>query len=101
MTSKLIDGKFPDFESVIPLDSDNVAMVDRDQLKQALSRSAILANETYKGVRLTLERSTLGIQTNNPRHEEAEDELEIDYDGDPIEIAVSYTHLTLPTTPYV
>ena len=44
MTSKLIDGKFPDFESVIPLDSDNVALVDRDQLKQALSRSAILAN---------------------------------------------------------
>ena len=93
MTSKLIDGKFPDFESVIPLDSTNVANVDREQLKQALSRSAILANETYKGVRLTLEKSVLGIQTNNPRHEEAEDELEIDYQGEPIEIGFNVVYL--------
>jgi len=54
LTTKLIDGKFPDYEKVIPLPSDNVAIVDRDLLKQALSRSAILANEQYKGVRLSL-----------------------------------------------
>lgn len=93
LTSKLIDGKFPDFEKVIPLDSDNIAIVDRDQLKQALSRSAILANETYKGVRLTLERDILGIQTNNPKHEEAEDELQIEYSGDPIEIGFNVVYL--------
>jgi len=93
MTSKLIDGKFPDFESVIPLDSPNVATVDRDLLKQALSRSAILANETYKGVRLTLENTVLGIQTTNPRHEEAEDEIEIEYAGDPVEIGFNVVYL--------
>ena len=93
MTTKLIDGKFPDFEKVIPLPSDNIATVDRDLLKQALSRSAILANETYKGVRLTLNKDQLGIQTNNPKHEEAEDELQIDYSGDSIEIGFNVVYL--------
>lgn len=93
MTGKLIDGKFPDYEKVIPLESKNVATVDRESFKQALSRSAILANETYKGVRLTLENETLGIETNNPKHEEAEDEMEIDYNGEPIEIAFNVVYL--------
>lgn len=93
MTSKLIDGKFPDYEKVIPLESTNVANVDRELFKQALSRSAILANETYKGVRLTLENEILGIETNNPKHEEAEDELEIEYSGEPIEIAFNVVYL--------
>ena len=93
MTTKLIDGKFPDFEKVIPLASDNIAIVDRDLLKQALSRSAILANETYKGVRLTLAKDSLGIQTNNPKHEEAEDELQIDYAGDPMEMGFNVVYL--------
>ncbi len=93
MTSKLIDGKFPDYEKVIPLESSNVANVDRELFKQALSRSAILANETYKGVRLTLENQILGIETNNPKHEEAEDELEIEYSGEPIEIAFNVVYL--------
>ena len=93
MTTKLIDGKFPDFEKVIPLASDNIAIVDRDLLKQALSRSAILANETYKGVRLTLAKDSLGIQTNNPKHEEAEDELQIDYAGDHMEMGFNVVYL--------
>jgi len=93
LTTKLIDGRFPDYEKVIPLASDNIANVDRDLLKQALSRSAILANETYKGVRLTLAKDQLGIQTNNPRHEEAEDELQIDYGGEPIEIGFNVVYL--------
>ncbi len=93
LTTKLIDGKFPDYEKVIPLASTNIAIVDRDLLKQALRRSAILANETYKGVRLTLAKDQLGIQTNNPKHEEAEDELQIDYDGEPIEIGFNVVYL--------
>jgi len=93
MTSKLIDGKFPDFEKVIPLASDNSAVVDRELLKSALTRSAILANETYKGVRLTLENETLGIQTNNPKHEEAEDELQVEYNGQPLEIGFNVVYL--------
>ena len=93
LTTKLIDGRFPDYEKVIPLASDNIANVDRDLLKQALSRSAILANETYKGVRLTLAKDQLGIHTNNPRHEEAEDELQIDYSGEPIEMGFNVVYL--------
>ncbi len=93
MTSKLVEGKFPDYEKVIPLDSNNVALVDRELFRQSLTRSAILANETYKGVRLMLDKEMLGIQTNNPKHEEAEDELEIDYSGDPIEIAFNVVYL--------
>lgn len=93
LTTKLIDGKFPDYEKVVPLPSDNIALIDRDLLKQALSRSAILANETYKGVRLTLAKDQLGIQTNNPKHEEAEDELQIDYSGQEIEIGFNVVYL--------
>ncbi len=93
MTTKLVEGKFPDFEKVIPLESTNIAIVDRDLLRQSLTRSAILANETYKGVRLTLENQVLGIQTNNPKHEEAEDELEVDYSGEPMEIAFNVVYL--------
>ncbi|MEM7565101.1 MAG: DNA polymerase III subunit beta [Pseudomonadota bacterium] len=93
MTTKLVEGKFPDYEKVIPLDSSNIAGVDRELFRQSLTRSAILANETYKGVRLMLENQSLGIQTNNPKHEEAEDELEIDYSGDPIEIAFNVVYL--------
>jgi len=93
LTTKLIDGKFPDYEKVIPLVSENVAMVDRETFKAALSRSAILANETYKGVRLMLDKDVLGIQTNNPKHEEAEDELQVDYSGDPVEIGFNVVYL--------
>lgn len=93
MTSKLIDGKFPDYEKVIPLESTNMATIDREVFRQALSRSAILANETYKGVRLTLENNALGIETNNPKHEEAQDEIEIEYTGEPVEIAFNVVYL--------
>lgn len=93
MTTKLIDGKFPDYERVIPLPGGSVASIDRDLFRQALARSAILANETYKGVRLSLADNAVGIQTNNPNHEEAEDELEIDYTGDPVEVGFNVTYL--------
>ncbi|OED39115.1 DNA polymerase III subunit beta [Chromatiales bacterium (ex Bugula neritina AB1)] len=93
MTCKLIDGTFPDYEKVIPLASDNKALIDRELLMHALTRSAILANETYKGVRLTLENGILGIQTNNPKREEAEDELQVDYTGEPLEIGFNVVYL--------
>ncbi len=93
LTTKLIDGKFPDFDKVVPLPSTNIAIVDRSLLKQALSRSAILANETYKGVRVTLNQDLLGIQTNNPKHEEAVDELQVDYNGTPIEVGFNVVYL--------
>ena len=93
MTSKLIDGEFPDYERVIPLPGGSIATVDRESFKQSLARSAILANETYKGVRLSLDKNLVGIQTNNPNHEEAEDELEIEYSGSPVQVGFNVTYL--------
>jgi DNA polymerase-3 subunit beta len=92
-TSKLIDGKFPDYHRVIPRDSDRVIIADRLLLRNALSRAAILSNEKYRGVRLQLEARVLRIQAQNPEQEEAEEELEIEYDGDPLEIGFNVTYL--------
>lgn len=93
MTSKLIDGTFPNYDKVIPLGATNIAVVDRELFRQALSRGAILANETYKGVRLSLDTDVVGIQTNNPKHEAAEDELEIDYKGEKMEVGFNVTYI--------
>ncbi len=85
-TSKLIDGRFPDYNRVIPSGEGHVALVDKGTLRQALSRVAILANEKYKGVRLEFQAGQVKIQTNNPEQEEAEEELAIEYTGPNIEI---------------
>ena len=92
-TSRLIDGKYPDFERVIPDDTDNISVIDSKILKSALTRSSILANETYKGVRLTFEKNSLGIQANNPKSEEAIDEIEAEYSGNDVEIGFNVTYL--------
>ncbi|MEM9601544.1 MAG: DNA polymerase III subunit beta [Pseudomonadota bacterium] len=85
-TSKLIDGRFPDYQRVMPADNPHIATIDRETLRQALARVAILANEKYKGVRLQFGKDVLTVQTHNPEQEEAEDEIAIGYGGDPIEI---------------
>ncbi|MEM6988184.1 MAG: DNA polymerase III subunit beta [Pseudomonadota bacterium] len=85
-TSKLIDGRFPDYQRVMPSENPLVATIDRDTLKQALSRVAILANEKYKGVRLQFGKDVLTVQTHNPEQEDAEDEIAIGFDGNSIEI---------------
>ena len=72
-TSKLIDGKFPDYNRVIPIDGNKTLVVDRESLKSAMSRIAILSNEKYRGIRLTLTSGNLSIQANNPDQEEAEE----------------------------
>ena len=93
LTSKLIDGKFPDYERVIPGESDNVVMTNRLVLKEALARTAILSNEKYRGVRLCLEPGQLTIQTNNPEQEEAEEKLSVEYTGQAIEIGFNVNYL--------
>lgn len=93
MTSKLIDGKFPDYERVLPEVSSNVLIGNRDELKQAFARTAILSNEKYHGVRLTLGDGSLTIVANNPEQEEAEEEVAVDYSGDSIEIGFNVTYL--------
>jgi DNA polymerase-3 subunit beta len=75
-TSKLIDGRFPDYEAVIPLGADKSATLDREVLRGALQRAAILSNEKYRGVRLELSPGKLRIVAHNPEQEEAVEEVE-------------------------
>ena len=77
-TSKLIDGRFPDYEAVIPLGADKTATLEREVLRGALQRAAILSNEKYRGVRLELSPGKLRIVAHNPEQEEAVEEVEAD-----------------------
>lgn len=92
-TSKLIDGKFPDYNRVIPVDGNKTLIVNRESLKRAMNRIAILSNEKYRGIRLTITPGNLSIQANNPDQEEAEEELSVNYDEDKIEIGFNVTYL--------
>lgn len=93
LTSKLIDGRFPDYERVVPEGGDKRLTANRERMRQALSRAAILANEKFRGVRLQLEDNKLSLRTHNPEHEEAEEELEVDYSGAPLEIGFNVVYL--------
>jgi DNA polymerase-3 subunit beta len=92
-TSKLIDGRFPDYERVIPKPVDTPMVADRILLSEGLSRIRILANEKYKGVRLEVKDGSLTIQAHNPEQEEAEEEIEVEYGGDAIEIGFNAEYL--------
>ena len=92
-TTKLIDGKFPDYERVIPRDGKHCMTGDRAAMKQSLTRASILANEKYRGVRLSLSKEQLTVQANNPSQEEAEDAIAVDYDGDELEIGFNVDYL--------
>ena len=92
-TTKLIDGKFPDYQRVIPVDGNKTMEVDRETLKSSMSRIAILSNEKYRGIRLTLTAGNLSIQANNPDQEEAEEELQVDYNESDVEIGFNVTYL--------
>jgi len=83
VTSKLVDGRYPDYDRVVPPAPERIAYVDRDTLKQALFRTSILSNEKYRGVRFSLDRGELKLQTQNPEKEEAEEELEVTYSQEP------------------
>jgi DNA polymerase-3 subunit beta len=92
-TSKLIDGRFPDYERVIPKNSDKQVIADREGLRQALARTSILSNEKYRGVRLRLSKGLLQAQANNPEMEEAEEEIEVNYGGGELEIGFNVSYL--------
>jgi DNA polymerase III subunit beta len=92
-TTKLVDGRFPDYEKVIPSAGDKRLTGQREPVRQALSRTAILSNEKFRGVRLSLKDGKLKLQAQNPEHEEAEEELEVEYEGAPIEIGFNVTYL--------
>ncbi|MFZ6047911.1 DNA polymerase III subunit beta [Pseudomonas sp. CR3202] len=92
-TSKLVDGKFPDYERVLPRGGDKLVLGDRQALREAFSRTAILSNEKYRGIRLTLASGLLKIQANNPEQEEAEEEVAVDYNGSNLEIGFNVSYL--------
>jgi DNA polymerase-3 subunit beta len=92
-TSKLIDGRFPEYARVIPTDPPLIVGAVRDDLRQALQRAKILANEKYRGIRFALKPAALLIQAHNPEQEEAEEEVEVAYDGDELEIGFNVDYL--------
>jgi DNA polymerase-3 subunit beta len=91
--TKLVEGKFPDYNRVIPKNHKNSVTLGRAPLLASLQRTAILTSEKFKGVRLNLEPGTLRVASNNAEQEEAVDELDIDYGGDAIEIGFNVTYL--------
>jgi DNA polymerase-3 subunit beta len=92
-TSKLIDGRFPDYNRVIPNDGHCVMTADREVLRQALLRASILSNEKYRGIRLILEENLIRLQAQNPDQEEADVELEVDYTSDNLEIGFNVNYM--------
>jgi len=91
--TKLVEGKFPDFNRVIPKNHKNSVILGRAPLLASLQRAAILTSEKFKGVRINLEPGNLRIASSNAEQEEAKEELEIDYNGDAIEIGFNVTYL--------
>ncbi len=92
-TSKLVDGKFPDYDRVLPKGGDKVMLGNRQDVKQALSRAAILSNEKFRGIRLMLAKDELKILANNPEQEEAEDVVAVEYQAAALEIGFNVSYL--------
>ncbi|WP_119344258.1 DNA polymerase III subunit beta [Facilibium subflavum] len=92
-TSKLIDGRYPDYTRVIPQNNNRVLIANRVELKQALIRTAILSNEKYRGVRLKLGHNELMLSANNPEYEEAQDQIAVKYHDQPMEIGFNVGYL--------
>lgn len=92
-TSKLVDGKFPDYDRVLPKGGDKVLTAVRSDLRQALNRTAILSNEKFRGIRLMLANDELKIVANNPEQEEAEEIINVEYKGPSLEIGFNVSYL--------
>ncbi|CAK0742806.1 beta sliding clamp [Gammaproteobacteria bacterium] len=92
-TSKLIDGKFPDYQRVIPQATTKVVTIEREKLRQALSRAAIISNEKFRGVRVQVSEDKIRILAVNPEQEEAEEEVTAEYQGEPLEIGFNVGYL--------
>ena len=93
LVSKIVEGKFPDYTKVIPVNYKNHLQIDRLLLLQSLQRASILSNEKFRGIRLVMTQGNLRILSNNTEQEEAQEELEVDYNGDPLDIGFNVTYL--------
>lgn len=92
-TSKLIDGKYPDFQAAIPSNCTHSIELDREHFRNTLARVAILSNEKYRGIRLSLNDGTMFLHSNNPENESAEEEIDINYSQEIFEIGFNVTYL--------
>jgi DNA polymerase-3 subunit beta len=93
LVSKLVDGKFPDYTRVIPTQHKNRLQIEREALRQALQRAAILSNEKFRGVRWVLADGSLKIVSSNAEQEEAHEEIEVKYSGDALDIGFNVNYL--------
>jgi len=93
LTTKLIDGQFPDYSRVIPNLCDRKAVIDKEIFKGALIRASILSTDKYKGIRISLDKGSLTIQAHNPEQEEAEEVLDIEYEDDSMTIGYNVGYL--------
>jgi len=93
LTTKLVDGRFPDYERVIPPESPNSLIADRELLRAGLSRASILSNEKFRGIRLILKNDLLVAVAHNPEQEEAEEEIEVAYSGEQMEVGFNVSYL--------
>ncbi len=92
-TSKLIDGRFPDYESVVPLGADKIVEVDRSVVREALQRAAILSNEKFRGVRFELDPGKVRLVAHNPEQEEAVEEMEVDCEVSNLQVGFNVNYL--------
>jgi len=92
-TSKLIDGRFPEYGRVIPQKPQQQLRADREALRRALQRTSILANEKYRGIRVALRQNMIMLTAHNPEQEEAEEEVEVIYSGDEFEVGFNVNYL--------
>lgn len=92
-TSKLVDGRFPDYKRVLPQGGDKAIVADKFMLKDVFQRVSILSNEKFKGVRLNLSSGELLVSANNPEQEQAEESAAVDYQGDSLEIGFNVSYI--------
>lgn len=93
LVSKLIDGKFPDYQRVVPATLKNHLIFDRQVLMQAMVRAAILTNEKFRGVRIVINNNSLRIVVANAEQEEAQEEMEVSYQGEELDIGFNVSYL--------
>ena len=91
--SKLIEGKFPDYEQVIPTGESSLLVIDRKNFSDSLSRVSVLSSEKYKGVRIITKKNSLNISANNPEKEQGEEVVLCEYNGEEIDIAFNVNYL--------
>ncbi len=92
-TTKLVDGRFPDYRRVIPRGGDKIILADRESMRNALARASILSNEKFRGIRLLLRSNEIEIIANNPEQEEAKEEFDVEYLGDSLEMGFNVSYL--------